>query len=280
MAAAVSPPLSVRRKLLAGTAMAGAAGIVVREALNAYHVEWMLLAFGALTAVAGFGITRASLVPQVLSRGLAWLILLPTLVVSVASAVSGHSFSFEFTAMAVGTATALLLSRPMLFTKEARAAFAPRMFRHWLLSGSMATSAAGVVAGGLALAATRHQPGLSLALAALAASFLASAIGVVRMRAWGILLGALTSMVLLVLGLFNLEEFGLFALAASPALLLHTLPVLVARWMGTSPRMEATAAVPRYRIATETNADVELETSSCPLEPQRAMLRAGSGVGR
>jgi hypothetical protein len=171
--------------------------------------------------------------------------------------------------LAAASGTALLLTRPLLHTREARAAFAPIAHRRWLLGGSIALSAAGFITAAVAAAAS------SVGVAALAASFFASAIAVVRMRAWGVFLGTATSLGLVVAGLFSLSSpasVGLL-LAAAPALLGHLVPVLVARHRGVGERQEAAAEPAPYRVATEAvllpdalMADEE--------EPARAVARA------
>lgn len=230
--------------------MLGTAGVIVRAAVSHYGIVWPLIAVGATVALAGVGITRRSLVPQVLARGAAWLVLLPASVIVAAGLLGGRVPGADVTALAAATGAALLLSRPMLHTQEAKAAFAPKAFRRWLLAGSIATAASGLVAGAVATATTFEEPALALGFGALAASLLASAIAVVRMRAWGIFLGALSSVILLVTSLFlSRVEATALAVLAAPTLLMHLLPVLVARWMNS------TAAESKVRVSDEATLD-------------------------
>jgi hypothetical protein len=109
-------------------------------------------------------------------------------------------------ATAAAASAALLLTRPMLETAEAKAAFAPLAARRWLLLASTAAVTASAALGTLlvelgsmpwhALPSLAQWVGLPL----LAASLVASAVGVARMRAWGILLGAVTSVLALAVG--------------------------------------------------------------------------------
>jgi hypothetical protein len=252
-----------------------------------YSTPFLILLAGVLTA-SGIGITRRSLVPQIVSRGAAWILLLPALLVTAFSLADGQAPPIEIAGLGVATGAALLLARPMLHTREARAEFSPKVFRRWLLAGSTATAATGFVAGGIALAsfAVNGLKAPALGFAALAASLLASAIAVVKMRSWGIFLGALTSVALLVAGVFvGREEAILLALAAAPTFLMHLLPILVARWSGghASSKLRVTdelasdAYTPaRYRVATdEPHADdVEIEASPQAHQAERATLRA------
>ncbi len=132
--------------------MLGTAGVIVHGALGHYGIVWPLIAVAAAVALAGVGITRRSLVPQVLARGAAWLVLLPTSLVVAVGVLGGRMPGADVTGLAAATGAALLLSRPMLHSKEAKAAFAPKVFRRWLLAGSVATAASGLVAGGVAIA--------------------------------------------------------------------------------------------------------------------------------
>ncbi len=243
--------------------MVGAAGILAKQAL-AVESSWpLLLSFTALFGAAGVGMTRRSLVPQILSRGAAWIVLLPVLLVTGVAFADGRPPPLEIAGLGAATSAALLLARPMLHTREAREQFSPRVFRRWLLAGSTATAATACVTGAIALTSlTLHGPRWSsAALAALAASLFASAIAVVRMRSWGIFLGGLTSVILLMTGLFlGRAEAILLSLAAAPTLLMHLLPVLVARSSGhddtskvrvSDDLVTEPSATAHYRIAAD-----------------------------
>jgi hypothetical protein len=179
-------------------------------------------------AAGGVGLAKRSMAAQVLSRGTAWTVLAPAALVTAISMFGGHT-DLTAAAFAVATGGALVLARPMLDTAEARAEFAPSSFRRWLFAGATASVSAGLVSGLFALDGLRWQPGSAIALFGLSFSLLASAIGVVRMRAWGILLGALTSILTLVTAAVMHDAAGLaLALASLPGLML-VLPVLLAQ---------------------------------------------------
>jgi hypothetical protein len=262
--------------------MAGAAGIVAVEAIHRYSVEWLLLGFAGVLAAAGAGLTRRSLVAQVFSRGAAWLVFVPALLIAGSRLVSLRSVPLEVAGMAATTGLALLLARPMLHTKEAHEAFAPKAFRHWLLAGSIVNASAGFVAGAISLEMFRWDSPYWLANAALSLSLFASAAAVVRMRAWGVILGGLTSFVLLVTSLFaNHGEASILALGATPSLLMYVLPILIARWKGTSTssnvrvasdlELQSAFAPARYRVADEVD---EIDVEPAVKTSRAASLRA------
>jgi hypothetical protein len=144
----------------------------------------------------------------------------------------------------------------MLETKEAKAAFAPLAFRRWLLAASSAAVAWAMGIATLALELAPHPRhelawvAMVLGLPLLAVSLLASAVGVARMRAWGILLGALTSVLALILGATASLEAVLGAVVASAAL-----PGAMMAGAITIARTRASQAPPRasttVRIASE-----------------------------
>lgn len=221
--------ISTGRRLAGPAALIASAGGLAAIALHDMHwIEWGLVAFSGVVALAGVGLGRRSMTAQVLSRGTAWTVLAPSLLVTVLSSL-GHHTEWTAAALAAGSGGALLLARPMLNTAEARAQFAPSRFRRWLLAGSTAAAAAGVVSGVFALDTWHWSIATAIPLLALAVSLLGSAVGVVRMRAWGILLGALTSVVTLIAAVFMHDAAGLaLALAAIPGFML-VLPVILAK---------------------------------------------------
>lgn len=274
--------ISVGRKLLAGAAMIGAAGAIVPHAFHRYSpTEWLLVTFAGVVALAGVGITRTSLVAQVLSRGAAWVMLAPAALATASSVMHRGSFNVEAAGFTAALSAALLLARPLLHTREAKEEFAPRMFRRWFLGGSTATAAAGIVASGVALAMVSigsHAVGASFG--ALALSLFASAVAVVRMRAWGVLLGAVTSVSLIVSGLFlGRAEATSLALLAAPALLLHTFPVLIARWRSQGEAARVRVAVDGALADSYTPAHLRVAVDDIDLdEPAAAAPRARAAI--
>jgi hypothetical protein len=282
MATAVPP--SRFRKLAAFLSLLVSAGIVAKAGIHSWRIEWLIVAFAGILAVAAAGLTRKSLVVQVLSRGAAWVVLAPSLLYVLFQLLGRGSFRFDLEhLLAVSSAAALLLAQPMLKTAEARKSFDPKVFRGWFLAGSTASVSVAYLAGGIALEAIDHRAGSTIVgFGALAGALLASAIGVIRMRGWGILLGALTSAALVVSS-FAIRgdselSFGLL-LFAVPTLLLHLAPILLARLGLGKPAAPATVRIdegvtaldaPRIRIAEDQ--DAELETFPDPAPARREPL--------
>lgn len=248
--------ISRARKAVVALAMFGTAAVIAKEAAPGPY--WDGLLFAGMTAAAGIGLTRRSVVAQILSRALSALILLPTMIAALFALVQGRHLPLDALAVMVATGAALVLSWPMLHTIEARKTFDPKAFRHWFLAGATTTAATGIATGAVAFEAGighGHHVGILLSFGALSLSLLASAVGVVRMRGWGIVLGALTSFVLLAVAPFMRGDVAFaLMLAASPGLLLQLLPVLVARASGDAPAgvRVAEAALPyaQVRVAT------------------------------
>ena len=266
--------------------MLGAAGIIAKEAITFGYGWPLLLSFAAVVGAGGIGITRRSLVPQILSRGAAWILLLPAMFVTGFALADGQAPPLEVAGLGLATGAALLLARPMLHTREAREQFSPRVFRRWLLAGSTSTAATACVTGAIALTSlTLHGPRWSsVALAALAASLFASAIAVVRMRSWGIFLGGLTSLIVLVTGLvLGREAAVLLSLVAAPTLLMHLLPVLVARSHSGDDTSKVRVAedlltepyaTAHYRVASEDGRADDRAIEVDAAKSERAALRA------
>jgi hypothetical protein len=249
-----------RGRRLAGSAalVATAGGLAAIAVHDTQWVEWGLLAFAGLVGTAGLGLARRSMAAQVLSRATAWTVLAPSALVTTFSLMSGHT-EWPAAALAAGSGGALLLARPMLHTAEAHAQFAPSSFRRWLLAGATASSAAGIMTGIFGLDGLRWHPASAIALLVLSLSLLASAVGVVRMRAWGILLGGLTSFVTLVAAAVMHDAGGLALMLASIPGFMLLLPVLVAQrdrakaQAGTYTRVSSQVSLddtPRVRVAT------------------------------
>jgi hypothetical protein len=254
--------ISRGRRLAGPAALVATAGGLAAIAIHDTHwIEWGLLAYAGVVGAAGVGLARRSMSHQVLSRATAWTVLAPSALVTLFSVLSGHA---EWTAAALAATSggALLLARPMLHTSEARAEFAPSSFRRWLLAGATASASAGIITGLFALDGMRWHLDTAIPLLGLALSLLASAIGVVRMRAWGILLGAFTSVVTLIAAAFMHDVAGFaVALATIPGFML-LLPVLIAK------RDRARAEASRY---TRVSAHVSFDDA-----PARVRVATGS----
>lgn len=203
---------------------------------------------GALALTfAGVGLRRRSLQVQIASRGALFVGCTPLLV----RFLSGNAPTNMDLVAAMLASGALLLSRPMLETEASRAEFAPARFRRTFLAGMTTATAAAIAA--LAFAAAGVMTGFWLAVAfntGLAIVLLLAVRGLLMMRTWGLLLGAAASLVLLALapfyGAVNAVTLGL---AAMPALLLWTMPLLLAR--RRAPRVDLEPMI-RSRIAEPT----------------------------
>lgn len=241
--------------MIPALSMLVAATLVARVAFgHAFGIDWSHLVLGATLGLASVGLTHRSLAVAVLSRGAAWLVFAPTAVASVLLSWAGRHVPSEIASIALLGALALFSSRAALTSPEARATFAPLAFRRWLLAGSVATAAAAVASGFIASQVARHDVPAALELALLSGAYVASSVAVVRMRAWGVLLGGLTSMTLLAWGLVahGGHALPLFAMAAAPPLLMLVLPVAIARFWPSPARRDAslsTSSSPRARIA-------------------------------
>jgi hypothetical protein len=152
----------------------------------------LIATFMGAVGLATIGLSRSSVLAQIVGRAAAWVLLVPS-AVGLAIMLSFHRELWWVMALIAGGAGAsLVLARPMLHTREARAEFAPIAYRRTLLAGSTASIA---VAAATALGAldVRGAPLLAASFAAVSASLAASGLGVLRMRAWGMLLGIATS---------------------------------------------------------------------------------------
>lgn len=248
--------------------MCGASAVISWEALRHVSPEWMNLAFAGLLIAGGFGLTAKNLSLQILSRGMAAIVAAPIGVAGVLMAIGGHVEPITLT-VAGFTAAALALSRPALNTKEARAEFNPLRFRRTLLAGSTATAATAYATGGIVLELLAHRGlfnGLTMSFGALTLALLGSAVGVVRMRAWGVLLGTLTSVLLLLSALAYRGEVGVgLAMLSAPMLAFHLLPILWARYGSEDAIVKARIAArqtsasepARFRVASDSDASLE-----------------------
>jgi hypothetical protein len=199
----------------------------------------------ALAGIAALALLRRNLLSQVFARGVGWLILLPSAATVIESLLEGrwpHGGELWFAASAAG---ALLLAKPELDTPEARREFDPVAYRRVFLAGAVASVTGSIVAASYAAGTWMFGVRASaFGLAALAASLVASAVGVVRMRGWGVLLGAVTALGALVAALTARDEFtaAALALAALPGMLLVA-PLVAARVRPPEPAT-APARVP------------------------------------
>jgi hypothetical protein len=231
--------------------------------------DWFFLAFVGTFGAAAFGLSRRSVAAQVLARSVAWVVFLPSLVGALAVLGGGSlAEAVRMAAYALVSGGALLLSRPALATRESKMEFAPVEYRRTFLAGATLSGAAAFLslASGLWCLSWYHQLSTSTVGAALLATgWLASAIGVLRMRAWGVLLGGLTSGAALAAACFFHDETRIaLALGALPGIALAA-PVFLARRLvrrsdESSTRRPRVALNPaRLRIALPDPLEVPLE---------------------
>jgi hypothetical protein len=203
------------------------------------------LVSAAVLAGAAVMTLRRSVSSQVVARGIAvWAVVMGLWPYGGAVWVALHAF------VATLALAALWLSRPALDTPEARAEFDPLSHRRVFLAGAT-VSVFVAVSSALALVwlcvsracGHTHGDGPSL-LSTLfpAIAFLAAAVGVCRMRAWGVLLGIAASVVegWSLQARHPLETLGL-ATVLAPGLLFGA--ALVAARMGPGKRARVGGAV-------------------------------------
>jgi hypothetical protein len=238
------------RRLAAGASLLATSGGFVWLALTSWFLDWRTLAFAGGLAAASFGLTRKNVIGQVMSRGLAWIVFAPAAVVMAVELMKGRLFEPALTGLGIASGLALFLSRPMLDSDEARAQFAPSKFRRSFLAACTATMTIGLVTGMVAWEMLwSHMILGGIGLAALGTSMLASSLGVLRMRGWGIALATLNAIVSLVAGAVVGDAAG-FAIAATalPGAL-FLLPIALAKLGVGESTSASSASAAQVRIA-------------------------------
>jgi hypothetical protein len=252
----VAPAPSLARRVLASASLSTVAVWLANEA----RWEGAFLGIAAVVAAGSIALGRRSVLSQVLGRGVAWCALAPAALATVDGLAFGRLPSAVLCLFVAAPSAALLLARPALHTAEARAEFGPLRYRRLFLAGTVASMAAAVSAGIFAMAGfgwgEAHPVTLSGAIVAALALF-ASAVGVVRMRAWGVLLAIVTSAASFAGALLSRGQWlsAAFWVTAMPGLLL-ALPVLFARLRAPgdhalgAARAPAPAPQAHFRIAS------------------------------
>ncbi|HEX8791385.1 MAG TPA: hypothetical protein VF765_10585 [Polyangiaceae bacterium] len=263
-------PSRLRRIAAAGSLAAVAAGTAWAGLHESMFVSLRvgLLAVAGMVGLASAGLLRRSVMSQVLARAVAWVVLLPMGMGALESLSSGRAPDLEVLFFGGASAAALLLARPMLHTPAARAQFGPVGFRRWFLAGAVASAAAGIVTAFAGAEALFFGPTRAAAATlALASALLASAVGAVRMRSWGVLLGVLTSVVTLGAAALAGDVYlslGL-ALAALPGLILGA-PIVASRLRPVGAGASPSPAPRPARVAA----------LAVPEPPFRARIDAGA----
>ncbi|HEY8073258.1 MAG TPA: hypothetical protein VIF62_04095 [Labilithrix sp.] len=269
--------ISRARRLAASAALFGASGglgwVALRDRF--WGLNPLLVIVTLSVALAGIAIARKSVLAQIGARAVAWSVALPMAVIATLELATRSSPDRLVWFLAATTGSALLLGRPMLHSDEAKRDFAPVRYRRTFLAGATASATTALFAGAASLdLANAHQWGAAFGIGALATSLVASAFGTLRMRGWGILLGATTSAISFLMALLVHDAASIpLALAAIPGALL-ALPIAASR-LGkpTEARMRVEAAAPpRIRVAPEVAE--EDDVPAC-VEPARARAEVG-----
>jgi len=232
-----------------------------------------VLGLVALVAAGALALGRRGVLPQVAGRSVAWLVLLPASVGVAEAARWGHLPDARTALFAASSTLALLLARPALHTPEARAEFAPVRHRRLFLAGAVAAGMTGLSAALFAVGAMLWgAPGAAVGIGLLGASLMASAYGVVRMRAWGVLLAMVASVGAVGAALLNGNhgEALALALASLPGMLLAS-PIALAK-LGWEPRVGRAVSSPPVQTLTSAAA---LRVADDDVPPVRARVDAG-----
>lgn len=244
------------RRAGAAVATLGMAGYFARLAVDGPRP--MPIAIAATLGLSSALFLQRGLLGQIAARASTWLVFAPSAMIVLGSLRHG-SMQPGILGLAAAGGTALLLARPMLWTEEARRTFAPRLYRRLFLAGTTATASAAIGAAAFSLLGVAFESPLMAGFnLAVAIALFASVVGVLRMRTWGLLLGAVTSVLLLALIPFYRASALTLVLAAAPALMFWVGGVLLAR-----ARVQDTAAAEpaRIRVAALTEGEVEAETA-------------------
>jgi hypothetical protein len=207
--------------------------------------SWALWTLVGVLAAVAVGFARPSVRAQVFSRAIAWLFFVPSVIGTVWFPLESHRFGTKEAAFALASGAALGLAAPALSTKGAYAEFAPVAYRRWFLAACITSVAAAVVAalGALVSVESIAWDAPTLGLVALSFSLFASAVGVLRMRAWGVLLGAATTLATAVAAIVTHSSEGWLAIAAAPGLMFGY-PVLASKLL-SAREPSALAVAPR-----------------------------------
>ncbi len=193
--------------------------------MSTMHFGVAPIAYGALLACGGLLFFRKDATAQILARSAAWSVILPAVTVALIAATHGFVPPPRIFISSAMAAFALIASRPLLEEDEARRTFAPLAMRHWFLASAAAALASGIAIGELALGMAHfHAVRDAFALGALSTLLAASGLGLARMRAWGVALGALSSVVALAIPIVAARPSdhvaGAISFAAIPGLMM------------------------------------------------------------
>jgi hypothetical protein len=203
------------RRRAAGVALLTSGATAAGSMLVQFGDGTSALFLAGFFSAAALAISRPSVLGQVIGRGLAILPVIPLTYEILHGRVDP-----TLGVVGGGAALGLLLARPLLHTKEARASFSPVRFRRWFLAAAaMAASGATLYSLVSYEFASRGHLAAAAGTALLATALIGTTVGIVRMRAWGALLGMLSALLALAGALFGLPAMVVM-LSAMPGLVI------------------------------------------------------------
>lgn len=258
--------------------MAAASLVLLAEAALHQSDRSIVAFLGLCVGVVALAMGTRRLVLQVLGRAIAWLVLLPSALHLLLASQAQADIQPVAVGLLVTSGAALVLGSGALRSMEARATFHPLRFRAGFIAASelafMATTLLTCACSALLAYGQEVLP--AAALLALATGHGAAAVGVLRMRTWGVLLGAATGLASSA-AMLGVGGGAFAALAAVPGLAL-ALPIALARALPEARSTEYAREVHRIRIAIPAAEDVisgagelgEVETLDDPPPAARA----------
>ncbi len=231
---------------------------------------------GAFTAACALLYVGRSAISQVIARAAAWAVIVPYAFIGWLLWSHGLHLQWSHLALPALAGVSLVAARPLLHTERARATFAPIAMRSWFLAAATAAVGIGIAVTLLAVeVAFVHQTASALLLGALAASLVGSGLGIVRMRGWGVLLGAISAVLGVAVAFMNHRLFGWSPLLLAAPGLLTTAALIAARaGIGHEPEGEPAPSFAKIRVAPIASEEASdgLEADDT-LVPDRAIER-------
>lgn len=222
--------------------------------------DWPTAIFGLVLAGAGaLSVARKTLTSAVLARGAALSVLVPRVLVTGITVFVHHHLppTSVLTLGALATA-GYLTSEPWVSRGRVARDFEPVAYRGLLLGGVTALVATAFSTAHLAIDGIYLASVARVAFAAVAAIALTAGLAVLRMRAWGVLLGVALSLVLV--GAFSVVPgFPVTRILAYASGALFVAPLLLARWPRGNHPMGTQAIDTPVRVAVDSH-DTESST--------------------
>jgi len=247
----LSPRSQSVRRVLAAAALA-ASGTVATQLAVRWSDLPTSITMATFFTLAAIGVTRRSVLGQVAGRALAVIPAVPLLYELL---VKQHA-SAPILAIGGGAIAALALTRPLLHTDEARAEFAPIRFRRLFLAAATVAFTSGTLFSFASFESAAHgHVASAIGSALLGSSLLGTAVGIVRMRGWGVLLAVLSTVIAFTSAAFFGVPLAAALLAAAPGFLVG-------------------GALATARLAPET-APLPARVASYEAAPEPARVRVG-----